>query len=71
MLSGLMLSIPMKTLLQPARAAFSTKPGIRYEATSTWIMNSMAMDSFSRSSMSASRIFSHAGFRAKSSSVKK
>ena len=33
--SGLMLSSPMNTWLQPARAAFSMKPGILWQSVST------------------------------------
>ena len=34
-----MFSSPIKTRLQPARAAFSTKFGMRWQSVSTWMMN--------------------------------
>ena len=34
-----MFSRPIKTRLQPARAAFSTKFGMRWHSVSTWMMN--------------------------------
>jgi hypothetical protein len=67
---GFRLSIPMNTLQQPAREAFSTNPGRRYAGTSTCIGNSIAMPSSRRIAISASRILPDAGFRAKLSSVK-
>src|SRR6516165_946311 len=70
-LSGLMFSSPIKTRLQPARAAFSTKFGMRWQRVSTWMMNCNSSPSRSRISISRSKIASQLRLRAKLSSVMK
>ena len=70
-LSGLMFSRPMNTRVTPARFAFSMKFGILWQSVSTWIIRPSGMPSFSRSSISRSKIASQSLLRAKLSSVMK
>ena len=70
-LSGLMFSSPMKTRVHPARAAFSTKSGIRWHRVSTWMMNWRVRPSPSRISIKRSKMASQLRLRAKLSSVMK
>ena len=70
-LSGLMFSKPDETLVTPARFAFSMKLGILWQSASTWIKRPIGMPSFSRSSISRSKVDSHSRLRAKLASVMK
>ena len=66
-----MFSKPMNTAVQPARADFSMKPGMRWHSVSTCSNRRMLNLSRSRNSISRSRIGSQLRLRAKLSSVMK
>jgi hypothetical protein len=64
-------NVEPKTLVTPARFAFSMKLGILWQSVSTWIMRPSGMPSFSRSLIRRSKVDSHSLLRAKLSSVMK
>ena len=66
-----MFSRPMKIAVQPARAAFSMKSGMRWHSVSTCSNSLMLNLSRSRNSIRRSRIGSQLRLRAKLSSVTK
>ena len=70
-LAALMISMPTRTRLVPARAAFSMKRGILWQRVSTCTISLTLKPWFSRRSMMRSKIASQSLWRARLSSVMK